>query len=320
VSLKATCAAVLCVGLVVPCWGSPQARGGERGRAPRGGGPPARGASWDLPKGTTVLRDVAYVTNGHPLQTLDLYVPKSNAPVPLIVYVHGGGFRGGDKGDQSPVRFLKDGYAMAAVNYRLSQHAVFPAQIEDCKAAVRWLRANAKKYNADPERFGAWGTSAGGHLVAMLGTAGNTRIFDVGENLDVSSKVQAVADYFGPTDFLQMDAHRPANGMIHNGPRSPESALIGGALQQNPDKVARANPITYVTSDAPPFFIAHGDRDPLVPHHQSQLLEAALKAAGVPVSFYTVKGAGHGFRDATADAKRTDFFAKYLTGKSSKRN
>jgi acetyl esterase/lipase len=235
----------------------------------------------------------------------------------VIVYVHGGGFRAGNKGDQSPVGFLKDGYAMAAVNYRLSQHAVFPAQIEDCKAAVRWLRTNAAKYGLDPERFGAWGTSAGGHLVAMLGTAGTIRTFDVGENLDVSSSVQAVADYFGPTDFLQMDAHRPSNGMIHNDPRSPESALIGGAIQQNPDKVARANPITYVTSSAPPFFIAHGDRDPLVPHHQSELLEAALKAAGVPVSFYTVKGAGHGFRDATADAKRTDFFAKSLKRKAS---
>src|SRR6185436_18409042 len=145
VSLKATCAAVLCVGLIVPCWASPQGRGTGRGAA-RGGGPPARGASWDLPKGTTALRDVAYVTNGHALQTLDLYVPKSSAPVPVIVYVHGGGFRGGNKGDHSPVGFLKDGYAVAAVNYRLSQHAIFPAQIEDCKAAVRWLRTNAAKY------------------------------------------------------------------------------------------------------------------------------------------------------------------------------
>jgi len=316
VSFKTTCAVVLAATFTVTCWAWPQ-QGGARGQAPRGIPPPARGAGGrgELPDGTVVARDKPYVANGHPLQTLDLYIPKSKAPVPLIIYVHGGGFRGGDKGEQNPIPFLRDGYAMASVNYRFSQNAIFPAQIEDCKAAVRWLRANARKYNLDPERFGAWGTSAGGHLVAMLGTSGGTGIFDLGENLEFSSSVQAVADYFGPTDFLQMDAHRLPNGMVHNTPGGPESMLIGGTLQENPEKVTRANPITYVTSKAPPFFIAHGDRDPLVPHHQSELLEAALKAAGVPVSLYTVKGAGHGFRDATADAKRRDFFARYLKKK-----
>lgn len=121
-----------------------------------------------------------------------------------------------------------------------------------------------------------------------------------------------MADWFGPTDFLQMEAHRLPNGMRHDPPRSPESALIGGALQQNPEKVARANPITYVTSNAPPFLIAHGDADPLVPHHQSELLDAALRKAGVSVTFYTVKGGGHGFRSETADRMRRSFFDKYV--------
>jgi acetyl esterase/lipase len=313
-SLKPTWAIVLCAGLVMTCWAwQPQGRGGARG-ARQTGEPPQRGRG-ALPDGTAVYRDLSYVTDGHTLQKLDLYVPKSRNPVPLILYVHGGGFRGGDKGEQNPIPFVSDGYAFASINYRLSQNAIFPAQIEDCKAAVRWLRSNAAKYKLDPERFGAWGTSAGGHLVAMLGTAGEIRVFDVGENPEVSSRVQAVADYFGPTDFLQMDAHRLDGGMVHNSPGSPESALIGGPLQQNQDKAARANPITYITPKAPPFFIAHGDRDPLVPHHQSVLLEAALKAAGVPVSFYTVKGGGHGFRNATADEKRRDFFARYLKKK-----
>jgi acetyl esterase/lipase len=314
-------ALILSLVLVMACWaGPPQARsGGARGRGqaaiqpPRGQrGAPPRGQAAAAPAGTTTYRDLAYVTNGHPQQKLDLYVPKSGARVPLIIVIHGGAFRGGDKGDQNPTRFLSEGYAVASLNYRLSQHAIFPAQIEDCKAAVRWLRSNAASYKLDSDRFGVWGSSAGGHLAAMLGTTGETRVFDVGENLDFSSRVRAVADWFGPTDFLQMDAHRLADGMVHDSPGSPESVLIGGALQKNKDRAVKANPITYITSSAPPFLIAHGDLDRLVPINQSKLLEAALKKAGVAVSFYTVKGGGHGFRDATADDMRSRFFAKYL--------
>ena len=278
-------------------------RGGQRG---------GRGQPASLPRGTQTYRDIAYVSGGHGLQKLDLYLPQSKKRVPLIIFVHGGGFSRGDKGDQNPAQFLSDGFAFASINYRLSDDALFPAQIEDCKAAVRWLRSNAARYNLDPERFGAWGTSAGGHLVAMLGTTVDTTIFDVGENLEVSSRVQAVADWFGPTDFLQMDAHKVPDGMGHNGAGSPESRLIGGALQRNKEKATAANPITYITPNAPPFLIAHGDADRLVPHHQSVLLEAALKKAGVPVQFYTVKGGGHGFRNSTADKLRKEFFAKHL--------
>jgi acetyl esterase/lipase len=288
----------------------------QRGAAGRGRGQGvrqgARGQAPSLPRGTAVYRDVEYVTNGHALQKLDLYVPRSNSNVPLIVFIHGGGFSRGDKADQDPSPFLSDGYAFASLNYRLSGDAIFPAQIEDCKAAVRWLRANAARYKLDPERFGAWGTSAGGHLVAMLGTTGDATIFDVGENLEFSSRVQAVADWFGPTDFLQMDAHRLPDGMGHNGAGSPESRLIGGPIQQNKEKVARANPITYITPADPPFLIAHGDQDLLVPHHQSELLHAALTAARVPSTFLTIKGAGHGLRNAEADKKRKEFFEKHV--------
>lgn len=301
----------LAVLLAVMCWRSqaPALSGQQRGGRGQRGAPPRGSAS---AQNATAYRDVSYVTNGHDRQKLDLFLPKSKKKAPLIIMIHGGGFRGGNKETLNPAPFLSEDFAAASINYRLSGDAVFPAQIEDCKAAVRWLRQNAAKYNLDPDRFGVWGTSAGGHLAAMLGTTGETRMFDVGENLDVSSGVQAVADYFGPTDFLQMDDHRLSTGMVHNGARSPESVLIGGALQQNKDKAAKANPITYITSDAPPFFIAHGDSDPLVPHHQSELLEAALKKVGVPVTFYTVKGAGHGFRSATADEMRRKFFSKYL--------
>ena len=263
-----------------------------------------------------IYRNLPYVTNGHQRQVLDLYVPKSQEKLPLIIRIHGGAWLGGSKDSDGPADFPSQGYAVASINYRLSQHAVFPAQIQDCKSAVRYLRANAQKYNLDPNRFAAWGASAGGHLAALLGTAGDVNEFDVGENLSVSSRVQAVVDYFGPTDFLQMEAHRLPNGMVHNSPDSPESKLIGGNVADNPEKVAKANPITYITKDDPPFLIIHGDMDPLVPHHQSELLEAALKKAGVPVIFYTVKDGGHGgFKDPNVSKLSREFFDKTLKNK-----
>jgi acetyl esterase/lipase len=260
-----------------------------------------------------VHRDLAYVAGGHERQKLDLFLPAKGTNLPLIINIHGGAFRMGSKSDGVPLGYLAKGYAVASIGYRLSQHALFPAQIEDCKAAVRWLRANAAQYGLDPDRFAAWGASAGGHLAAMLGSAGDVKEFDVGEHLGVSSSVQAVVDYFGPTDFLQMDAHRPLNGMLHDPADSPESQLVGGAIQENKEKTQRANPVTYVTREDPPFLIVHGDSDPLVPHHQSELLTSALEKAGVPVTFYTVKGAGHGrFNDPKVVELTAAFLAKHL--------
>jgi acetyl esterase/lipase len=272
--------------------------------------PPAPGQAFTNP---IIYRDLAYVRNSHPRQMLDLYLPGSGENLPLIIWVHGGAFRVGSKEDGVPLDYLAQGYAIASLNYRLSQHAIFPAQIEDCKAAVRWLRAHARQYKLDPHRFGAWGPSAGGHLVAMLGTAGHVEQFEVGDYLEYSSKVQAVVDYFGPTDFLQMDIQRPADGMLHDPPDSPESELVGGPIQEHPQAVAQANPITYVTEAAPPFLIIHGDRDPLVPYQQSLLLVSALQAANVPVTFYPVEGAGHGgFTDPKVASLTTEFLAKHL--------
>jgi acetyl esterase/lipase len=264
-------------------------------------------------QGATAYRDLPYVTNGHQRQKLDLYLPETGQNWPLILWVHGGAFRLGSKEDKVPLAYLAEGYAVASINYRLSQHALFPAQIQDCKAAVRWLRANAGQFGFDPHRVGAWGESAGGHLVAMLGTTGDTIEFDVGENLHLPSRVDAVVDYFGPTDFCQMDDHRLPDGMVHDTPDSPESELVGGPIRENKERVAKANPITYVTPNAAPFLIVHGAADPLVPYHQSQLLEKALKQAGVPVLFYTVRGAGHGgFTDPKVPELTKAFLAKHL--------
>lgn len=251
-----------------------------------------------LPKTYAAHYDLTYATVGKTQLQLDLFCPQaSSAKHPLILWIHGGAWRSGSK-DQCPaLRFTQRGYVVASINYRLSQQAIFPAQIQDCKAAVRWLRAHASRYAIDPERFGVWGSSAGGHLVALLGTAG-----DVAElegtlgNQKFSSRVQAVCDFFGPTDFLQMDAHAlPSTPFKHAAANSPESQLVGGPLQDNRTLAAQANPLTFVTADDAPFLIVHGDRDPLVPHHQSQLLFEALQNAQVPATFHTVAGAGHGF-------------------------
>lgn len=272
------------------------------------------GPSIPLPEGTKVLKDVAYVPGGHERQKLDLYLPPTGARWPLVVAIHGGAFRMGSKEGEPAGAFVARGFAVAAINYRLSQHAIFPAQIEDCKAAVRWLRANAARYGYDPTRIASYGGSAGGHLAAVLATTGDVKAFDIGANLGVSSRVQAAVDFFGPTDFLQMDAHRPsAAAMTHDTPDSPESQLVGGPIRDNPDKVARANPITYVTPDDPPFLIVHGDADLLVPHHQSELLEAALRKAGVRVRLVTIPGGPHGGETVKAGLPLAlDFLAEVL--------
>ncbi len=249
-----------------------------------------------VPEGAKVVRDLAYAWVGEKKLLLDLYLPeKAESPLPVIVGIHGGGWANGSKAGGHGSWLARYGYAVAVINYRLSGAAIFPAQIEDCKAAIRWLRANAKKYHLDPDRFGATGHSAGGHLTALLATTGDVKEFDKGDHLEVSSRIQAACPSAGPTDFLQMDAHAPKGAKLkHDSPKSPESRLIGGPILENKDKVARANPLTYVTRDDPPFLIIHGDQDPVVPAHQAELLHEALKKVGVPVQLHLVKGAGHG--------------------------
>lgn len=265
-----------------------------------------------LPANAHVFRDLAYVTNGHPRQKLDLYLPASGTNLPLIVWIHGGAWLGGSK-DQCPALFLlNDGFAVASINYRLSQHAIFPGQLEDCKAAIRWLRAHAREYGIDPDRIGVWGASAGGHLAALLGTTGDVAEFDRGENLHVSSRVQAVCDWFGPTDLTQMSKF--PSEIDHEAPDAPEARLLGGPVQQHKDRARRANPITYVSNDDPPFLIMHGEKDRLVPLNQSELLADALKNAGVTVTFHVIKGAGHGFGGKENYELVRNFFMTHLRG------
>lgn len=264
-----------------------------------------------LPDGVVVDRDIVYESVGERELPLDLYRPAdAGEPLPLVIWIHGGGWRkGSKKGIGNCVGLLKHGYALASVEYRLSGEAKFPAAIEDSKAAVSFLRFNAARYGLDPERFGAWGSSAGGHLVALLGVTNDVDDFNTHPITGKASPaVQAVCNWFGPTDFLRMN---DVPGRIdHDAPDSPESLFLGGPIQENRDLARKANPITYVSPTDPPMLIMHGDKDAAVIYNQSELLATALQKAGVPHQLHKVVNGGHGF--GGADENREALFQRVL--------
>ena len=278
------------------------------------------------PKGVKLEQNLAYVPNGDPSQVLDLYLPEkpSDKPLPLIVWIHGGGWRGGSKAGTGYLGFLMtDGYAYASVEYRFSQKALFPAQIQDCLAAIRWLRANAKKYNIDADHIAVGGDSAGGHLVALLGGVGGKKVFPpVGGNQDQSDRVQAVCDWYGPIDFTdvmeQAAADKNVKSVIKwNTPDDPYSDLIGIHLGDNKAKEEAVSPIHYVSKDYPPILIMHGTQDQLVPIAQSEEMAAALKKLGVDVTLQKFPGANHGgpaFSLPAARKLEQAFIDKHLKG------
>jgi len=243
----------------------------------------------------SVSRDVVYSIVEADTLMLDVYWHENTVkPEPLIIWIHGGGWRQGSKNNpREAVKMLDHGYAVASIEYRLSHQALFPAQILDCKAAIRWLKVHAQQFNADSSRVGVWGSSAGGHLSALVGTSWHLGAWDaLGEYQHISSKVQAVCDYYGPTDFLRMD-DRPGR-FEHNSPDSPEGLLIGGPIQDNKEKTRLANPIYYIREGTPPFLILHGKQDVLVLWEQSQLLHDALLAKGQSSRLILLDNLGHG--------------------------
>jgi acetyl esterase/lipase len=274
----------------------------------------------DLPEHVKRLADIKYGDGPEKSNLLDVYIsddPPADKPLPLVVWVHGGGWSSGSKEGCPAVPLVPRGYIVASINYRLSQQAVYPAQIQDCKGAIRFLRAHAKDYHIDPDKIGVWGASAGGHLVALLGTSSDSKDVEgtVGGNADQSSRVQAVCDWFGPTDLTQFADEAVAAGIIKSTPGPTLiMSLFGGSLQQKRDLVKQANPISFIdkstAKDIPPFLIMHGEKDKMVPVAQSQLLDDALKAAGVSSDFQTIPDAGHGNGFNTPKIARTvsDFF------------
>jgi len=293
---------LVALGIALPAWAQPRSGGGLQRPALR------------LPPVVKALRDLEYARAGDTPLLLDLFTPeKADKTLPLIVWIHGGAWRAGSKENCPALPMTAQGYAVASINYRLSQEAIFPAQIHDCKAAIRFLRAGASKYNIDPDRIGVWGGSAGGHLVALLGTSGDVKDLEGDEgNLEHSSRVQAVCDWFGPTDLLQMPEGPLPPRPGKNDASGPVALLLGGRIAENKDKAAKASPVTYVTRDDPPFLIMHGDKDNLVPLQQSRLFYDALQKAGVDARLEIIKGAGHGFGGLEIFKTVSDFFNKNL--------
>lgn len=263
-----------------------------------------------------ILNDLPYGAAGKFLLFLDLYRPDPlpAEPLPVVIYIHGGGWRQGDKALSRPPMLVESGrYIVACINYRLSDQAIFPAQLHDCKAAVRWLRANAQRYGIDGRRIGAWGYSAGGHLAALLGaTGGAAELEGACGSPEHSSAVQAVVAVAAPSDLSRM-------GGWHDEPDSPEALLVGGPLSERSDLVQQANPLRYVAATTPPFLLIHGEDDDTVPLSQSQLLYAALLEAGATASFVRMARSGHNFglsspHFSLITSRIQTFFDTYLAG------
>jgi len=264
-----------------------------------------------LPEGVTAHREVEYArVDGHRL-LLDLFLPRAPGPAPVVVWVHGGGWRVGNK-EACPALYLAAaGFAIASIEYRLSDTQPFPAQIHDCKAAIRWLRAHADQYKLDGAHIGAYGCSAGGHLVALLGVSDDNAHLegDVGGNLKFSSGVQAVCNCCGVSDLFDLaEAWRSTEYAPYL------DAFLGGPIEEFKDKAAAASPLTHIAPDAPPFYSLHGDKDECVPVQQSVRLDEALRQAGADSTLEIIQGAGHGFGSPQIESDIRDFFQRTLMG------
>ena len=285
----------------------------------------APGSSSNFVSITPAYKDLAYATLSS-AEKLDLYLPSTGSgPFPVVVMIHGGAFMFGDKTDGGGLagvdQIVAAGYAVASINYRLSGEALYPAQINDVKAAVRYLRANAAKYKLNSAKFAAFGASAGANLASQLGvTCGVAELEGASlGNADQSSCVQAVVDWFGPIDFLKMDAQFAGTScpVTHNDASSPESKLVGAAIQTVPEKVRLTNPMNYISADDPAFFIENGTADCNVPPAQDKNFADALSAVlgADKVTYKSLEGAGHaGSQFETADNLKlvTGFLDKYL--------
>lgn len=276
------------------------------GEATRSGIPP-------LDKSVQVLRNISYVDGELEEQMLDIYIPETNENLPLIIFIHGGGWKRGDKKHCKIASVLtRRKYVVASINYRLSTTAKFPAQIHDVKAAVRFLKAHANEYKIDKSKVGVWGVSAGGHLAALLGTSYKVKALEKGftGNKDESSEVHAVADCFGPTDPAAVIPIKRTYCNLY---------FDFGDLLGNKDledyserRIRMMNPITYIDPTDPPFLVMHGLADEIVPESQSRALVRGLRQNGVKVIFKTYPGEGHSLTKWVHIKEVLKFFRKTL--------
>jgi acetyl esterase/lipase len=224
---------------------------------------------------------------------LDLFLPEGVTRPPLVLFIHGGAWQSGTRKNAKMEWLVERGYALASMDHRTSAQARFPAQIFDCKGAVRWLRAHAERYGYDAARLGVAGASSGGHLAALLGVTASVAELegDVGGNLEQSSRVRAVVDYYGPTDFILRSRTQPDKT---EPPESRVYKLLGGPVHGNEALARRASPAWHVGPDAAPLLVIHGTEDATVLPDQSERLIAAYRALKLDATLHVVPGAGHG--------------------------
>ncbi len=253
----------------------------------------------ELPEPT--WKDLNYAGDQKIYHMMDIYLPSSTSnKSPLIITIYGSAFKSNNSKAAGKIKntliqpLIDSGFAVASINHRSSFDAVFPAQIHDVKAALRFIRGNAKKYKIDPSFIGITGSSSGGHLASMAGTTSHNEKMEgnVGNFMQFESHVDAVVDWFGPTDFLLMDIC--GSKIVHDDVNSPESRLIGGAIQENKEKARAANPISYISPKTPPFLIIHGMIDLTVPYCQSKVFKIALDSQKIKNELISVKDGGHG--------------------------
>ena len=259
-----------------------------------------------------VISDLEYSKPDGLSQLLDLYLPydTGSGPFPVVVWVHGGGWLNGSKAKPKAEYLANHGYAVASINYRLTHEAIWPAQINDCRESVRWLRKQAKKYNLNPEKIGAWGSSAGGHLVALMGT------LPYSENESVSSRIQAACDWYGPTELLSMPPNNVGHGRTEEDvAKSNGAKLLGCTVKDCPELAKQASGLDNVSSDDAPFLIMHGTLDPGVPVSQSTRFFEKLNTAGVYVEMEILGEGVHGgphFSTESALVRVKRFFDRFL--------
>ena len=282
---------------------------------------PALAAPPKLPAGFKAVNDIAYTDNDNPRQKLNLYVPEAKPadPLPIIVYIHGGGWEGGSKDAADALTpFLTDGrFAAASVGYRLTNEAHWPEQLFDCKAAIRWIGRHADEYGIDRNRIALFGISAGGHLVSLLGTTVGDGALEgpLGAKVDVPVRVRCVANFCGPANFLTFETQ----GSVFSGERpGPLMKLFNGKVSENQDAAKAASPELHVSCDDPPFLHIHGTKDQLVPYAQAIDFDKALDAAGVSSTLLTGEGGNHVFRSKPLLDTMNLFFDRHLLGKDVK--
>ena len=279
--------------------------------------PAPKSAPPRVPDSVEFKADLPYAGNDNPRQALDLYLPKKRAndkPLPVVVYIHGGRWIGGSRAGGGPaLAFAMTGnYAGISVGYRLSAEVKWPAQIHDCKAAIRWIRGHAKEYNLDPDRIGVTGTSAGGHLVCLLGLTEGVKELEggIGEFTSLSSRVTCVANMCGPTDMasplMQGEAALKDDPAV--------AGPLGGPLAEKAAEAKAASPLTYVQAGAPPFLTAHGTKDMRVNFTNATRLHEALTKAGNSSILLALTDAGHGFFNPELNNRVRQFFDMHLRG------